>query len=350
MDLIGSIFILVTVSVLVTFSFALYQYNAGSLHIQRSLSEHVFRSPLAKAVLTTVLARSLSAEVVVWTGICFPVVVFEWILPSSHRPYSWDGCVAFVAYMNCALFMQCVHLRVFPNDPQWRLGSQVLFSFMLGCYRVYHAFHVQAVTFSAVVLHTCLPVFPCIVLLGYLTSAPALWMARVFRTQWADNDFWYVFCFCWNGVFFSYENFFYRFFSLTRSIVRRVFAQCVVNGLLTMVGIYWGQTVGAVLVCFCVLFSLPQDMFQFFFHAKRIYRIVCFQPQKAEEANGQRILFDLCVFVFSALLAMVVYGALHWLYVQYTPAYNINPFVDWVLDTFFNPIEHDGETQAKIWG
>lgn len=202
--MIGSIFILVTVSVLVTFSFALYQYNAGSLHIQRSLSEHVFRSPLAKAVLTTILARSLSAEVVVWTGICFPVVVFEWILPSSHRSYSWDGCVAFVAYMNCALFMQCVHLRVFPNDLQWRLGSQVLFSFMLGCYRVYHGAHGQALTFSAVVLHTCLPVFPCIVLLGYLTSAPALWMARLFRTQWADNDFWYVFSvlFCWNGFFF----------------------------------------------------------------------------------------------------------------------------------------------------
>ncbi len=33
----------------------------------------------------------------------------------------------------------------------------------------------------------------------------------------------------------------------------------------------------------------------------------------------------------------------------------INPFVDWVLDTLFNSTEHDGETQAKkfypqIWG
>jgi hypothetical protein len=33
----------------------------------------------------------------------------------------------------------------------------------------------------------------------------------------------------------------------------------------------------------------------------------------------------------------------------------LNPFVDWVLDTIFNPTKHDGETQAEkfythIWG
>jgi hypothetical protein len=35
--------------------------------------------------------------------------------------------------------------------------------------------------------------------------------------------------------------------------------------------------------------------------------------------------------------------------------YVLNPFVDWVLHTIFNPTEHDGETQAKkfypqFWG
>jgi hypothetical protein len=46
--MLGAVAILVLFSLLITIVFALYQYNASSLNLRQKLSDHLFRSPLAK--------------------------------------------------------------------------------------------------------------------------------------------------------------------------------------------------------------------------------------------------------------------------------------------------------------